>query len=124
MMRYNRVEGLSLGASVEQQLGGGLSALAIGRFGLADTKPNLELGVTKTNLVESIRVGGYTHLVSASDWGRPLSFGSSFSALMFGRDEGFYYRASGVEVGGGREAPFGGGARIEWRAFAEHQKHG
>lgn len=41
---------------------------------------------------------------------------------MFGRDEGFYYRATGVEVGGGREAPFGGGARIEWRAFAENEK--
>ena len=36
--------------------------------------------------------------MSASDWGHPLTFGSSFSALMFGRDEGFYYRATGVEL--------------------------
>ena len=43
MMRYNRVEGLSLGASVEQQLGGGYSGAAIGRIGLADWQPNVEL---------------------------------------------------------------------------------
>ncbi len=122
MMRYNRVEGLSFGASVEQQLGGGYSALAVGRLGLADREPNLELTGTRTNLTTSIHLSGYNRLVSASDWGRPLSFGSSFSALMFGRDEGFYYRASGLELGGGREASFGGGTRLEWRGFVERQR--
>lgn len=123
MMRYNRVEGLSLGASVEQELGGGYSALAVGRFGLADREPNAELTLTRTNLSESIHVSGYNRLVSASDWGRPLSFGSSFSAFLFGRDEGFYYRASGVELGGGQEASFGGGTRLEWRGFLERQRN-
>ena len=41
---------------------------------------------------------------------------------MFGRDEGFYYRASGLELGGGRDASFGGGTRIDWRVFAENQR--
>jgi hypothetical protein len=123
MLRYNRVEGLSAGISVEQQFGGGYSGLAIGRFGLADREPNVELTVTRTNLLDAIHVAGYNRLVSASDWGRPLSFGSSFSALMFGRDEGFYYRASGAEIGGGREAGFGGGTRIEWRGFMERQRN-
>src|SRR5262249_58508770 len=59
---------------------------------------------------------------SASDWGHPLSFGSSFSALMFGRDEGFYYRATGLELTGTRAASFGGGTRIEWRAFTEQER--
>lgn len=121
MLRYNRVEGFSVGASVEQQLGGGYSALAVGRLGLADLQPNVELGVTRTNMTESVGLRGYNHLVSASDWGHPLSFGSSFSALMFGRDEGFYYRATGVELNGGRATPFGG-ARVEWRAFVEQQR--
>jgi hypothetical protein len=123
MMRYNRIEGLSFGASAEQQLGGGYSALAVGRLGIADFEPNVELTVTRTNLRESIAVSGYNHLVSASDWGRPLSFSSSFSALMFGRDEGFYYRASGAEISGAREASFGGGSRIDWRAFVEQQRN-
>jgi hypothetical protein len=122
LMRYNRVEGLSFGASVEQQLGAGYSALGVGRLGLADWEPNLELSLTRSNLSQSIHAGVYNHLVSASDWGRPLSFGSSFSALMFGRDEGFYYRSSGIEFGANKESSFGGGARLEWRGFAERQR--
>ncbi|HVX40835.1 MAG TPA: ShlB/FhaC/HecB family hemolysin secretion/activation protein [Gemmatimonadaceae bacterium] len=122
LMRYNRVEGFSLGASVDEQLGGGYDALALGRFGFADREPNVELTVTRTNLAKSVHVSGYNHLVSASDWGRPLSFGSSFSALMFGRDEGFYYRASGVELGGEQTPSFGGGADVTWRLFAEQQR--
>jgi hypothetical protein len=94
----------------------------VGRLGLADLEPNVELTVTRSNLTESIHVSGYNHLVSASDWGHPLSFGSSFSALMFGRDEGFYYKASGLEIGGGRDASFGGGTRIDWRGFVEQQR--
>ncbi|MES2176671.1 MAG: ShlB/FhaC/HecB family hemolysin secretion/activation protein [Gemmatimonadota bacterium] len=122
MTRYNRVEGLSLGASIEQQAGGGYSGLAIGRIGLADREPNIELSVTRTNMTDAVTLSLYNRLVSASDWGHPLSFGSSFSALMFGRDEGFYYRASGLSFGGGRQSSFGGGTRLEWRTFAERQR--
>jgi hypothetical protein len=121
MMRYNRVEGFSAGISAEQQLGGGYSVSAIGRLGFADLQPNVELTFARTNLTKTVRVSGYNRLVSASDWGHPLSFSSSFSALMFGRDEGFYYRASGAELSGTREAGFGGGTQIDWRAFAEWQ---
>src|SRR6185436_7030057 len=122
MMRYNRVEGLSFGASAEQQFGGGYSGLAVGRIGLADFEPNVELTARRTNITHTIGLGVYNHLVSASDWGRPLSFSSSFSALMFGRDEGFYYRASGLEFTDTRTASFGGGTRVEWRAFVENQR--
>ena len=122
LMRYNRVEGLSFGASVEQQLGGGYSGSAIGRIGLADLQPNVELSLMRTNVAKTVQVSAYNRLVSASDWGHPLSFGSSFSALMFGRDEGFYYRASGAELSGTRESSFGGGTRIQWRAFAEEER--
>jgi hypothetical protein len=121
LMRYNRVEGFSVGASAEQQLGGGYSVTALGRIGFADLEPNVELTATRTNLTKSVSLSGYNHLVSASDWGHPLSFGSSFSALMFGRDEGFYYRASGAELTTSRDTPFGG-ARVEWRAFVEQQR--
>src|SRR5205807_8653424 len=66
LMRYNRVEGFSFGASVEEQVGGGYAATALGRIGLADLEPNVELTVTRTNLSESIHAMGYNHLVSAS----------------------------------------------------------
>jgi len=122
MMRYNRVEGFSLGASVEQQLGGGYSGLAVGRIGLADFEPNLELSLARSNLTKTIRFTAYNRLVSASDWGHPLTFGSSFSALMFGRDEGFYYRASGVDLTRSLDADFDKGVRMAWRLFAEQQR--
>ena len=98
MMRYNRVEGFSIGGSIEQQFGGGYAGTAVARIGVADWEPNVELSATRSNVTQTIGFGVYNHLVSASDWGRPLSFGSSFSALMFGRDEGFYYRATGLEA--------------------------
>jgi hypothetical protein len=122
MLRYNRVEGLSLGASIEQEVGGGYSGAAVARFGLADREPNVDLTITRTNLTDAIHLSAYNHLVSASDWGHPLSFGSSFSALLFGRDEGFYYRATGLTLSGGRETSFGGGTRMEWRAFLERER--
>jgi hypothetical protein len=122
LMRYNRVEGFSVGGSVDQQFGGGYSGTALARLGFADLEPNAELTLTRTNLTKSIHLTGYNHLVSASDWGRPLSFSSSFSALMFGRDEGFYYKASGAEIGGDRQPSFGGGFGVSWRAFVENER--
>ncbi|MDB4914564.1 MAG: hypothetical protein JWM95_2208 [Gemmatimonadetes bacterium] len=122
MMRYDRVEGLSIGASITQEVGGGYSGTAVGRFGLADHEPNVDLTLTRTNLTEAVHLSAYNHLVSASDWGHPLSFSSGFSALLFGRDEGFYYRATGVSLTDARETSFGGGARVEWRAFVERER--
>jgi hypothetical protein len=66
-------------------------------------------------------VTGYNRLVAANDWGNPLSFGSSLSALLFGRDEGFYYRASGVELAGAHD-PRSQGAHFSWRLFAEQER--
>ncbi|HKO15197.1 MAG TPA: ShlB/FhaC/HecB family hemolysin secretion/activation protein [Gemmatimonadaceae bacterium] len=120
-VRYNRVEGLSAGAQVDQPLGGGYTARALGRLGLADLEPNLDLSLDRTNLTRTIYVSGYNHLVSANDWGNPLSFGSSLSALLFGRDEGFYYRATGVEVGARRD-PRSEGAHLDWRLFFEGER--
>jgi Haemolysin secretion/activation protein ShlB/FhaC/HecB len=122
MMRYNRVEGLSFGGSVEQQFGGGYAGTVVGRIGLADREPNIELTGARSNVTQTIGLGVYNHLVSASDWGHPLSFGSSFSALMFGRDEGFYYRTTGLELTGSRAASFGGGTRVDWRTFTEQER--
>jgi hypothetical protein len=118
MSRYNRVEGFSTGLLLDQQLGGGYSATAIGRFGFSDHIPNVELSLARTNLSKTIRLNGYNRLVSASDWGNPLTFGSSVSTFFFGRDEGFYYRASGAELLWTTER----GVRLDWRAFADRQR--
>jgi outer membrane protein assembly factor BamA len=119
MTRYNRVEGFSTGALWDQQLGAGLSATAIGRFGFADKRPNFELSLARSDFTKTIRVNGYTRLVSANDWGSPLNFSSSLGALFFGRDEGFYYRATGAELFWTVER----GPRVEVRAFSEQQRN-
>ena len=118
MTRYNRVEGFSTGLLVEQQLGGGYAATAIGRLGTADRNPNVELSLARTNASRTIRATGYHRLVSANDWGSPLSFGSSVSAFLFGRDEGFYFRATGAELQWTTDR----GPRLDWRLFAERQR--
>jgi hypothetical protein len=119
MTRYNRVEGFSTGALWDQQLGAGLSATAIARYGFSDKRPNFELSLAQSDFSKTIRVNGYTRLVSANDWGSPLNFSSSLGALFFGRDEGFYYRASGAELLWTADR----GPRLELRAFSERQRN-
>ena len=58
--------------------------------------------------------------MSASDWGNPLSLGASISAFLFGRDEGFYYRSSGLELRSESAASAGGG--LTWSLFSEQER--
>jgi hypothetical protein len=117
MTRYNRIEGFSTGLYVSQIIGGGYTIEATGRIGSGDRRPNVELTLNRSNLARSYGFSGYTRLVSAGDWGNPLNFGSSLAALTLGRDEGFYYRATGVQIAGRTEL----GTPVEWRFFLERQ---
>jgi hypothetical protein len=118
LTRYNRVEGLSVGLGVDQELGGGYLANITGRVSTATLVPDMEVSLTRSNLTKAVVFNGYHRLNSASDWGNPLSFGSSVSGLLFGRDDGFYYRSTGVSVGGRSER----GAPTELSAFIERDK--
>ena len=120
-VRYNRIEALSFGGRIDQQLGAGYSLHADGRIGVADRQPNIELTGSRSDLRRALSVTAYNRLVSASDWGNPLTLGSSISAFLFGRDEGFYYRASGVELSSVPEEAAGGGAFM-WSLFAEQER--
>jgi hypothetical protein len=115
--RFNRIEGLSSAFAVEQVLGGGYSTHALLRLGVADLSPNGELSVDRTDGRRKIGVGAYRRLVASNDWGDPLGFSSSLSALFFGRDEGFYYRTWGAELKGEKDY----GLINNWRLFAEQQ---
>jgi len=119
-MRYNRVEGLSLGGRAEELLGDGYALRASARIGVADLQPDGELSASRSDLRRTLTLTGYNRLVSASDWGNPLSTGSSISALLFGRDEGFYYRASGVELTSTSDDVAGGG--LAWSLFGEQER--
>jgi hypothetical protein len=114
-LRYNRVEGLSGGIAARQALGSGYTGRGELRLSWADRQVNGELGVSRSNGRREIGVAAYRRLAAANDWGDPLGFGSSVSALLFGRDEGFYYRALGAELT--REPVDGRG--LYARAFVE-----
>ena len=129
--RFNRVEGLSWGGSATSALGRGYTAEATARLGIADLVPNGSLALSRTDGRSTVRAGAFHRLAVANDdWGNPLSFGASAAAALYGRDEGFYYRAWGLELGGTRPAPLGGGggrnplrgATLGWRLFAERQR--
>jgi hypothetical protein len=117
LMRYNRVEGFSPAIGLQQQFGAGLTADGLVRMGTADRKLNGELGFSLSDGRRTYRLGGYRRLVASNDWGNPLSFGSSFQALVFGRDEGFYYRGTGAELLiSSHKNPY-----VEWRLYGERQ---
>lgn len=113
--RFNRIEGLSTAIAAEQVLGAGYTALAHFRIGHADLSPNGELALERTDGRRTVTAGAYRRLVASNDWGDPLGFSSSLSALLFGRDDGFYYRAWGGELKGNDHD----GLIRSWRLFAE-----
>ncbi|MEP6999829.1 MAG: hypothetical protein ABI969_05085, partial [bacterium] len=119
-LRYNRIEGLSFGGSADQALGAGYSLHASGRIGVADREPNVVLTGSRSDLRRTLSLTAYNRLISAGDWGNPLSLGSSISAFLFGRDEGFYYRASGLELGSSPDEP--NGSALTWSLFAEQER--
>jgi hypothetical protein len=83
----------------------------------ADAQLNGELFGTRGNGRRQLDLGIYRRLEASNDYGDPLSFGSSLNALLFGLDEGFYYRTWGAELAGSNV----GGGGFTWRLFGEHQ---
>lgn len=118
LTRYNRVEGFSTGLAIAQEFGMGYRASFIPRFSVADKQFNGDLFVARSNGRRQLQAGLYRRLDTANDWGDPLAFGASMNALLFGLDEGFYYRAWGGELKGSN--PGGGG--FTWRLFGEQHR--
>ena len=123
LVRYNRIEGFSLGASATSVLGKGYTARLVARLGTGDWTPNGDLSLARSNGRAEVRLAAYHRLAVANDdWGAPLSFGASLANALYARDEGFYYRSWGAEVTGTRDG-IGSflSARTQWRLFAERQ---
>jgi hypothetical protein len=122
LVRFNRVEGLSGAAEATSALGAGYTASAQLRLGIADFVPNAELALSRTTGSKTLRGALFHRLgVANDDWGSPLSLGASLAGLLYGRDEGFYYRTFGAELAGTRERLIGS-TPLTWRLFAERQR--
>jgi hypothetical protein len=120
MVRYNRIEGLSAGVNVERDLGKGYTEGAVARLGTYAPVPVAELYLRRSNVATEVQAGIYRRLAAANDWGNPLGLGASINALLFGRDDGFYYRTLGAEVVGTRRSS-NDGLVFRWRLFGEQQ---
>lgn len=117
LSRYNRIEGISTGVRVDENMGNGYSGHAISRLGV-DLSPNGELGLSRTNGRETYSANVYRRLNAANDWGGdPFSLGSSLSTLLFGHDDGVYFRSWGAELVHEQQ----GGLLDSWRLFGEQE---
>jgi hypothetical protein len=97
LLRYNKVEGLSVGARSELDFGR-LRADATVHLGSADLEPKLELGLARKALHSQTRLGLY-HRLEVMDQTRGLGgFSASLNALLFGNDDRDYYQATGIEL--------------------------
>ena len=119
LIRYNRVEALSVGARLGLDFGR-LTADLTARVGTGDWWPNLELGLGHETPDVAVRLAGYRRLAAANPDARPLGIGNSLGALVLGRDDGVYYYSWGGEL---LLHPVATAARsYEWRLFTEWQR--
>jgi hypothetical protein len=118
LVRYNRVEGLSVGARGELALGRATVDGTV-RLGFADLVPGAEIGVTSRGVTTERRLAGYHRLETVRFGERALGPGNSLGALLFGRDDGLYFRSAGAEL---LLSPVAGPAGFSARLFAEHQR--
>ncbi|HEX6069152.1 MAG TPA: hypothetical protein VFZ18_04995 [Longimicrobiaceae bacterium] len=118
LVRYNRIEGLSIGAGANLDLGRAVVDGTV-RVGVADLVPNFELAATRSGAVSRYRLGAYRSLEPVGPARRHMGIGGSLSALLLGRDDGDYYRAWGVEM---EREPVSGDRGLTWRLFGELQR--
>ncbi|HEX8430533.1 MAG TPA: ShlB/FhaC/HecB family hemolysin secretion/activation protein, partial [Longimicrobium sp.] len=118
LVRFNRVEGLSLAARATLPLGPA-SIRGEARVGTTGEFGARLAGVRSTPSLRA-ELAGYRGLEAVQVTSQPFSLASSASALFLGRDENDYFRGTGAEI---RLAP-AEARRQRWdaRVFAERQE--
>jgi hypothetical protein len=95
LLRFNRVEGPSVGVTMEARRTFG-TYWTTARLGLADWHPNVEIGARRETLRRTLTATVSHGLVAVDS--RSLGPGASLSALLLGRDDGDYYRTTGARI--------------------------
>jgi hypothetical protein len=123
LVRYNRVEALSLGIRGQirpETPWGPLSLTGTFRFGIGDLHPNGLLEIVHEDLHHRIVVSGYHDLTSIDERARDFGVANSLSALLLGHDLGDYYRRSGATFEW--TPPTADPRTFRFRAYAEYQE--
>lgn len=98
LLRYNRVEGLSVGAREEYAVPG-LTARGTVRIGLARIpQPDVALDLLHPTHRRDYQVSAYYGLTTVDPLNNAFGFGNSTSALLLGRDDGEYYQTVGASL--------------------------
>ena len=121
LIRYNRVEGLSLGGRGQIRPNtalGPLSLTATLRMGSGDRAPDARLDVALESLERRVTVSVFHELTPMDEDARHLRLGNSLTAVLFGRDDGEYYRRSGLWMEW--TPPSAERRAFRVRAYAEH----
>jgi Omp85 superfamily domain len=119
LARYNRIEGLALGARGELDLGR-LTATGTAMIATTDGHPDLQASVLRETGNARIRLTAYHRLAAVDPNARSLSIGNSLNALVLGRDDGDYFRATGAELTIMPAVTLA--QRFELRVYAERQR--
>jgi hypothetical protein len=97
LLRYNRVEGVSIGARALLDFGVA-TAVAELRVGTAAGEVGALLGLTRPGAVVDGRLAAYRRLDVVDVAAQPFTAGSSLGALLLGSDDNDYFRATGAEL--------------------------
>lgn len=119
LVRYNRVEGATLGSSADVRMGS-LRLDGAAWWAFAGGEPGARLGLSRMRFAATDRLTAYHQVSAFTPADRPLELGNTLSALVLGSDVGDYYRATGLAL---ESASDGLAARAwSWRLFAERQR--
>jgi hypothetical protein len=119
LLRFNRVEGLVAGSSIGAQAGP-ISGRISASIGHADRTPSVDAEMRRGRLRGTETLSAYRGLAAFNSEDRPFSLANSISALAFGRDDGDYYRTTGVGLASAHQLSRSVEGRL--RVFAEQQR--
>jgi hypothetical protein len=123
LVRYNRVEALSMGVRGQLRPAGWAGQLALtgtARLGVADREPNAVVTVSHEGLTRRWAWSAYSQLAATDEQARHLGIGNSLSAAFFGRDDGDYFRTAGTALEWGSPSTLRRSYRF--RLYAEHHR--
>jgi hypothetical protein len=118
MLRYNRVEGLSIGTAVTVPLTPKFDFDGIVRLGSGDRELNVAAGLLWGPESNRWTAEAYHRLESMSDYGHPFDLTSSADAFFLGGGSAQFYRATGAAVG---YEEIGARVRYSVTGFSERQ---
>ena len=98
LIRYNRVEGLSVGAEATVPLTPTAEIGARARIGTGDHEPGGTLELRLGTAERRWTLAGYHRLESMADWSSPFWPTTLVGNFLFGTDRGQYYRATGLSL--------------------------